>query len=483
MLLRCSTRTFRSVASLPDAILNLASPLPSSTVSGSLCTADIAYSRTIEHPYNPCSRLGLLQAGSIPARPFSSSPALAPQPATNLREFRLAQTGEGIKECELVRWFVAVGDSVEEFGRVCEVQSDKATIEITSPFSGKVHALRHQPGDVVQVGDVLADILAGVSEQEDLKSSAHDPRVGAHEAPAPQSHRSNSSAGGEAPPLRQVSTVSASPAVRAVARELNVDLNAVRGTGPGGRVTKGDVLAHCDAPSPLAHRPAEERTEKTYSKQQSPVPSDLDGTQQRQQVVVRSDQPTLVPLRGYRRAMVRSMTLAATIPHFHFCDEVDVGAVTALRASVRDAPALAGAKLTYLPFFIKAAALALAEFPMLNSSLTTEGDSLMQHSVVNMGVAVATPLGLVVPNIKDVGARSIAEIAQELVRLQAAAVVNQLRPEDLAGGTFTLSNIGTVGGTYATPLVNPPEVSRRQGSVVHRASSVLEDMLYVVAKI
>jgi 2-oxoisovalerate dehydrogenase E2 component (dihydrolipoyl transacylase) len=157
--------------------------------------------------------------------------------------------------------------------------------------------------------------------------------------------------------------------------------------------------------------------------------------------------------------MVKSMTAAAAVPHFHLSDDVRVDGVVALRERLRSSPALAGARLTYLPFFVKAAAIALGRFPTLNSSLAADGAALLQHRRVNVGVAIATPAGLVVPNIKDVGALSVAEVARELARLSAAAAANRLRPEDVAGGTFTVSNIGSVGGTYAAPLVNLPEAS------------------------
>ena len=153
------------------------------------------------------------------------------------------------------------------------------------------------------------------------------------------------------------------------------------------------------------------------------------------------------------------MSAVAAIPHFHYCDEVCTDSLVQLRTKLQGAPALKGTKLTFMPFFIKAAALALAENPQINASLAPSGDALVQHSSVNIGIAVATPHGLVVPNLKNVQQHSIAYIARELSRLQTAAMNNQLKPEEVSGGTFTISNIGVVGGTYATPLINPPEVA------------------------
>ena len=157
--------------------------------------------------------------------------------------------------------------------------------------------------------------------------------------------------------------------------------------------------------------------------------------------------------------MFKTMSAAASIPHFHYCDEVNTNVMIDLRARLQGSPALRGVKLTYMPFFIKAAAMALAENPSINASIAHSGDALIQHEHINIGVAVATPLGLVVPNIKHVEHLSIAEIAREISRLQGAAMANQLKQEDVSGATFTISNIGVVGGTYATPLINPPEVA------------------------
>lgn len=373
-----------------------------------------------------------------------------------------------------MQWFVREGDVVEEFGRVCEVQSDKATIEITSPYAGVVKALRHAAGEVVQVGDVLADIHCSSSENDEYAdaTAAAVPQHGAGGPPA--------TAAAAASAAGQADRVLTSPAVRALSREMGIDLTTVSGTGPGGRVTKGDVLAFAGslaaaAATPAAAVAAAATASSAVSKLSAALTPRTFVFPTKEEASVAASvppaalpaaagaplPPLVIPLRGYRRAMLRSMTAAAAVPHFHLSDDVRVDAVVALREALKGAAALRGAKLTYLPFFVKAAAIALEEFPALNSSLAPDGASLLQHRQANIGVAVSTRLGLVVPNIKDVGARSVADVARELARLSAAAAANQLRPEDVSGGTFTLSNIGSVGGTYAAPLVNLPEVRHR----------------------
>jgi 2-oxoisovalerate dehydrogenase E2 component (dihydrolipoyl transacylase) len=395
----------------------------------------------------------------------------------------LAQTGEGIQECELVRWYVQEGDEIEEFGRVCEVQSDKATIEITSPYSGIIKALKHAEGDTVPVGDVLAEIAVegssslaatgaayeqedvGVADTNNLKASSSLESESTNTT-IQKANFSTKSGDALHSNKEETSQLLTSPAVRRLAQELNIDIFRVFGTGPGGRVTKGDVLAYHQAG--LEEIPgAEDATGEAANAAVKGIDHhQIDQTQHHQTQQKETQHHQLeerplqvIPLRGYRRAMFKTMTTAASIPHFHYCDEVSTNVMIDLRSRLQGSPALKGVKLTYMPFFIKAAAMALAENPSINASIASSNDALIQHAHINIGVAVATPLGLVVPNIKHVEHLSIAEIAREVSRLQNSAMHNQLKQEEVSGGTFTISNIGVVGGTYATPLVNSPEVA------------------------
>lgn len=375
---------------------------------------------------------------------------------------RLAQTGEGVKECELVRWFVKEGEPVEEFDKVCEVQSDKATIEITSPYKGSVQKLRHNAGDVVQVGDVLAEILAqepdGGIGLEDIEESAYNPQG----APVQMEHREKVSKVYD----RGIAT---SPAVRHLAKELGIDLSLIAGTGPQGRITKSDVLNFVEKKDDVG----EETTPKFDSTKSGSQPLPATAS---------TENYDIVPLRGFRKAMVRTMTAAGEVPHFYFCDEINMNFLKDIRSRLRGGSGLSPTeKLTYMPFFIKAASVALRSFPSLNSSMHPSGDAILQHKMCNIGVAIATEHGLVVPNIKDVDSHSIVTLANELLRLQKAAKANKLSPADLSGTTFTLTNIGSIGGTYALPLINPPEVAIMafgRTTILPRYASMGEDDNY-----
>ncbi|KAL4546060.1 hypothetical protein Ndes2526B_g05167 [Nannochloris sp. 'desiccata'] len=388
------------------------------------------FSRSWEGP-NP------LTGFSFSNPPSFSSAAASSAGLTNLKEFRLAQTGEGIQECELVRWYVQEGDEIEEFGRVCEVQSDKATIEITSPFSGVIKTLKHAEGDTVPVGGVLAEIAVERSISNPVEESCGTIDLISTSSESDSSNDSikrtcSTTLENGNPTSQEKGKVVTSPAVRRLAQELNVDILKVFATGPGGRVTKGDVMAYHEAG--LEEIPgAADATGEAADAAAEGIEHQID--QQKQKTPQE------------RRTDLRKATAFNT------------NVIIDIRSRLQGSPALKGVKLTYLPFFIKAAALALAENPSINASIASTGDAIIQHAHINIGVAVATPFGLAVPNIKHVEQLSIAEIAREISRLQTAAMNNQLKPEEVSGATFTLSNIGAVGGTYATPLINSPEVA------------------------
>jgi 2-oxoisovalerate dehydrogenase E2 component (dihydrolipoyl transacylase) len=304
---------------------------------------------------------------------------------------------------------------VAEFDLLCTVQSDKASVDVTARRAGVVARLAAAVGDIVQVGAPLLEMRVddGGGEVAATAASAAAP-VAAGAPPSPPS-----------PPPH------ASPAVRRVAKELGVPLAAVAGTGPAGRVVKADVEA---AAGRGAGAPAAPPT--------LPTP----------------DTTTLHPLRGYRRAMVAAMQAAAAVPHFHLHASADASRVLAARAALAADPSLAGARLTLLPFLVKALALTAAAFPDLNASLADGGASVARHARVHVGVAVDTPAGLAVPVVRDVQALSLAAIAAEVGRLAAAAAGGALGPADTGGGTITLSNVGALGPAgHATPLLLVPQ--------------------------
>ncbi|KAG1680788.1 hypothetical protein FOA52_008121 [Chlamydomonas sp. UWO 241] len=388
--------------------------------------------------------------------------------ASSVVSFPLAQTGEGISECELIQWFTKEGDIIAEFDRLCEVQSDKATIEITSRYAGRVLKLHHAQGAIVMVGAPLVDIEVAGGAADEAEAAVVAPSASPAASPASPTELPASPSLSQAPPRPPLTAseadspfecVSASPAVRRLAREERVELGQVRGSGEGGRVLKQDVEAaawardaaaaaaaphnaRAEAPAaPTAPAAAAARAAEALATAAAPPITPL-----------APGASATVPLRGFRRAMVKSMTAAATVPHFHYTDEVCVDALLGVRVALASDPSLSGkAKLTLLPLLVKALSVALF--------LSPAGDALLLHADHNIGVAMATPTGLVVPNIKRVQDLSVAQIASEIARLQAAAASNSLATADVSGGTLTVSNIGSIGGLFAAPLVNAPEVA------------------------
>jgi len=399
----------------------------------------------------------------------------------------LAQPGEGIAECELLTWHVAPGDLVEAFQPLCEVQSDKATVEITSRYSGRIETLHHQPGGMVEVGAALVDIELAEGPAGCDSTVPAQPK--APPSSPPSAAADPPASGGASFPRslpKSSRAVLASPAVRWLAREIGLELSTVTGSGPGGRITKADALAALEGAtaSRSSHPPATppyklqgtQPGAAARSQTQAPTPPKADKGSSEPPPLSRVDtlseagqQVERVPLRGYARAMVKTMTEANKVPHFYFCDEVCMDRLVATRARLRSDPH--NARLTYLPFLVKATSLALQDFPALNSQLSQDASEMLRFSAHNIGVAVATRTGLVVPNVKNVQMKSVQQISEDLLELQELAAIGKLTKEHLTNGTLTVSNIGSIGGTYAMPLVNVPEVAI---VALGRARSVLQ---------
>ncbi|WCJ23463.1 Dihydrolipoyllysine-residue acetyltransferase component of pyruvate dehydrogenase complex [Euphorbia peplus] len=362
-----------------------------------------------------------------------SSQALTDLGVGGIVDVPLAQTGEGIAECELLKWFVQEGDEVEEFQRLCEVQSDKATIEITSRYKGKVSQMLYVPGDIVKVGETLLKMVV-----EDSLGASPIPDATEHPKP-PDFKLEKGQPGG----------VLCTPAVRHLANQYSINLNDITGTGKDGRVLKEDVLQ--------------------YGRQKGTI-TDLPTTTCAESVNVFPGLPNLpveglpqvdkiVPLRGFQRTMVKTMSMAVKVPHFHYVEEINCNALVDLKASFQNNNKDPSVKHTFLPLLIKSLSMALSKYPWVNSSFNEETVEVILRGSHNIGIAMATQHGLVVPNIKNVQSLSILEITKELARLQQLAMDNKLNPEDITGGTITLSNIGSIGGKFGAPIVNLPEVA------------------------
>lgn len=352
-----------------------------------------------------------------------------------IKPFLLTDIGEGIAEVEVLKVAVKEGDTINEFDPVCEVQSDKATVEITSRFSGTVKKVHYNVGDIAIVGKPLIDIDTPDADAEDIPAP-DTPTENTQSKATPQPEAVPSST--PAVTVETSGKVLATPAVRRIARENNVDLARVPATGKGGRVLKGDILRF------LKEGPTE-------------VSSQPDTLQSRPQSEAAAEDQ-VVPVRGLMRTMIKTMTAATAVPHFGLDEEVEMDRLMEVRTGLKGMAQERSVKLTFMPFFIKAASLALKQYPILNSQLSNDQQTVVYKGAHNIGVAMDTPSGLIVPNIKDVQRLSIMEVAGELNRLQQLGKEGKLGTQDLTGGTFTISNIGVIGGTYARPVVNLPEV-------------------------
>jgi len=409
------------------------------------------------------------QAASCPARWFTESRRLmAVKPVV------LADIGEGIVECEVIQWFVEPGAAVEEFSPLCEVQSDKASVEITSRFTGTVTKLYYEAGEMARVGKPFIDIdIQGDAKSVDIEALTAAPEQGKEEPTAAATSRAPPSAPqnpitpqhqGQQAPAKVIESVTpssepkpkgkcaalATPAVRHLSKELNVDILDIEGTGRDGRVLKEDIYKFVQA-----------RDAGTGAPAAATAPADTS---------VQTD--TRVPLTNIQQQMFKSMTRSLNIPHFLYTDEIDFSSLVELRGRLNRVLAKSPetkegmqqiSKLSYLPFIIKAVSLALYKFPILNARVdidpSTGKPSLVHRSQHNIGVAMDTPQGLVVPVIRDVGSLNVLSIASELTRLQALAHQGKLSPRDLTGGTITVSNIGNIGGTYLSPVIVEREVA------------------------
>lgn len=370
------------------------------------------------------------------------------------REFKLPDLGEGIHEGEIVEIFVAIGDAIKEGDPLMEVETDKAVTAIPSPFTGKVTEVRVKPGDTVHVGDVLV-VFDGAAKESPVSTGKAEIQPEARTAPAaaqPQVEvrrtterpASAAPAGSERPSM----PVPAAPATRRLARELGVDLRQVQPSGPSGLVTAEDVKRHRQEG---AAAPARALSEAVSRPTKAPAAPELPDFGKWGPV-------SLEPLRSVRRATARQMALAwSQIPHVANQSEADVTALEAMRRRHAPVLAAAGGRLTMTVLAAKAAAAALRRHPRFNASLDMARETIVYKHYCHIGVAVDTPRGLVVPNLRDVDRKSIRELAVEFEVLVQRAREGKTDLEALAGGTFTITNAGAVGGGHFTPIINFPQ--------------------------
>jgi pyruvate dehydrogenase E2 component (dihydrolipoamide acetyltransferase) len=352
--------------------------------------------------------------------------------------FRLPDVGEGIAEAEIVEYLVKVGDEVKADRPVVRIETDKAVVELPAPVSGTVVEIPHKPGDTVQVGAPLIVIeTADLAEAAAVHADTPPPPV-----PQPLKKIPEKS---ESPPP-ETKRVLATPRTRRLARELNVEITEVQGTGRGGRITDDDVraaVARAAPPPPKA---------PTAAAVQAPATAGFDfekyGPTRRE------------PLKGVRKVTAEVMARSwSTIPHVTHFDEADVTEMLKVAEQQRGLAEERKIKLTILAFLTKAVADALKRFPHFNASLDEATGELVYKEYFNIGFATDTEHGLMVPVVRDVDKKSIMRIAGEIRDLSARARDRSIELEELRGGTFTISNVGALGGTFATPIIVHPEVA------------------------
>jgi pyruvate dehydrogenase E2 component (dihydrolipoamide acetyltransferase) len=354
-------------------------------------------------------------------------------------EFKFPDIGEGLTEGEIVRWLAKEGDEVKEGQPLVEVETDKALAEIPSPRTGVILKILAKEKEIVKVGQVIiifgekGETLAAPPPRPKSVGVVGELEEAPEEAPAIEARTE------AARPALVSEHALATPAVRALAKELGVDINKVKGTGPEGRVLEKDVRQVAEG----KEKPVEEVKKPTKVKKY-----DLYGYVER------------IPLRGVRRSIAKAMVKSKyTAPHVTTMDEADVTELWKIREKEKKAAEKKGIKLTILPFIIKAVIAGLSEHPYLNATMDDENEEIILKKYYNIGFATDTPEGLMVPVVKNAKDKSILQLAEELTQLAEKARNRTIDLADLKGGTFTVTNYGALGGIYGTPIINHPEVA------------------------
>ena len=444
------------------------------------------------------------------------------------KEFLLPELAESVVEGEIVKWLVAEGETVEEDQPIVEVMTDKVTVELPSPFAGvlekrlaaegdvvAVHAPialfadgevrpgeqpAEEPGENVQAEEERSIVESGNVVEDDGESlSLFKPSAALDEGPVVQVRKGGAAVAEQAAARVPEQTaakkkeaekkvtgpygrVLAVPAARKLARDLGLDIASVAGSGPNGRVRVDDVRAHADTAradttqTDTAQAPTPSKTPVPETKRIAyQTPEDYAALEER------------VPVRGLRRAISNQMLAShlQTVRTLHV-DEADMTALFDMRARLKPVAEERGVKLSYLPFIMKAVVAALKRFPIINSSLDEASNEIVRKHYYNLGVAVATESGLVVPVVHEVDRKSILEIADDVSSLAAKARDGKLAPGDVKNGTFSITNIGTLGGLFSFPIINVPEAAilgvhsiKKRPVVLPDDSIVARQMLYL----
>jgi len=434
-----------------------------------------------------------------------------------VKEFKLPDVGEGVAEGELVSWQVSPGDTVSEGDIVAEVETDKALVEVPSRYDGTVEELFAEEGDIVPVGDVIISFEVDEGGEADAAAEAPDTEGEPGDSVDEADTDTEAAASAETPEGR----VFAPPSARKLARELGVDITEVEGTGPGGRISDADVRAHAERAEeggetadetavtpgegdtggaaetaaaasgsadrdttlavPATRALAEELgvdihavpTETTRDGEPFVEEEDVRAFAERDteeaaagaaagadETAAEPAREETVPYRGVRRTIGEQMaTSKYTAPHVSHHDTAEIDKLVEAREELKATAEEKGIRLTYMAFVLKAVVAGLKEYPILNSELDEEEGVIRVKNYYNIGIAVATDAGLMVPVVKNVDEKGLLELADEVQELATKARERSISPQEMQGGTFTITNFGAFGGEYATPIINYPETA------------------------
>ncbi|USK81409.1 dihydrolipoamide acetyltransferase family protein [Peribacillus frigoritolerans] len=356
-----------------------------------------------------------------------------------MMEFKLPDVGEGMHEGEIIQWLIKEGDAVKQDQPIVEVQTDKVNAELTAPAAGVVKKIFFSVGDIVEVGTTIFTIQeendvsvpdTGISEEENQVGQSGDVNVNAKHITTKHHHQA----------VRALAT----PFVRQMAREMKIDIEKVKGSGPAGRITESDLKQFKENDS-FTRENAKQHDDKT-GQELAPI--------------MGNEREERIPLKGIRKKIAEHMVKSvSTIPHVTHVDELEMDRLKELKNQLKEYSDNKDIKLTFLPFFVKAIVIALKEFKTLNASIDERTNEIILKNYYHIGIATNTNEGLIVPVIKHADQKTIFQLADEIRQLATQAREGKLSIDQITGSTFTISNVGPIGGMHATPIINYPEAA------------------------
>ncbi|MEP9407853.1 dihydrolipoamide acetyltransferase family protein [Peribacillus frigoritolerans] len=356
-----------------------------------------------------------------------------------MMEFKLPDVGEGMHEGEIIQWLIKEGDAVKQDQPIVEVQTDKVNAELTAPAAGVVKKIFFSVGDIVEVGTTIFTIQeendvsvpdTGISEEENQVGQSRDVNVNAEHITTKHHHQA----------VRALAT----PFVRQMAREMKIDIEKVKGSGPAGRITESDLKQFKENDS-FTRENAKQHDDKT-GQELAPI--------------MGNEREERIPLKGIRKKIAEHMVKSvSTIPHVTHVDELEMDRLKEFKNQLKEYSDDKDIKLTFLPFFVKAIVIALKEFKTLNASIDERTNEIILKNYYHIGIATNTNEGLIVPVIKHADQKTIFQLADEIRQLATQAREGKLSIDQITGSTFTISNVGPIGGMHATPIINYPEAA------------------------